>query len=248
MNIMKICNVNVEINTEYKLVNHGGFWCQVTCTENMMKDICDLQRAIKDIIEIFDKNQWFTKLPDYVVVLYSEGNPICLHDDVRIGLHRTDFVFRQDVYQFTHEFTHRCLEQKIPKTYLWFEESICMLITDVCMELLYEKYWKSEPELAKGIKNFQINNFSYNLPVIFECWLKEASDDKCREVQNTISRYLDQFIFGNIHILKDIQKLPAAECKNFSEYLKTWNKYLNAERITLAEAFANVYTMLYQKV
>lgn len=169
-----------------------------------------------------------------------------LDDKTQIGLHRTECSYQQDVFQFAHEFTHRCLWGKIPKEYLWFEESMCMLMTYITMNLLYEKYIDEKAERALAIKSFQMANYTNCIPEIRENMLLNPDSDICRTIQYTITRCTEQFVYKDLNILADVKKMPNQKYSNFLEYVYHWEEMVGCERTSLATIVRNVYTMLYR--
>lgn len=216
-------NVFIFIDTEQKLVPiSSNEWLHEKHDGTFFGNMEQLKQAIQDVIRIVQQNKWFGELEDCIRLYYSEGNPVCLRGDATIGLHRIEQSYEQDLYQFAHEFSHRCLRDKIPDEYLWFEETLCNLIGYIVMEKLYMMNVHENPQKAYKIKWFQMTNYSNIVPVIIPEVLKCPSEDLCRQVQVTLTRYLEAFILSNNEMLCDLQKLPKETCINFIEYLRMW--------------------------
>ncbi len=248
MEKIRVGNVFVFINTEQKLTsNSSSRWFVEPHNGAFFENMDQLKQAINDVINTIEENKWFGRLDDCIQICYSEENPVCLKDDIRIGLHRSGTKYEQDTYQFAHEFTHRWLNGKIPNQYKWFEETICNLISYIVMEKLYMKNVFANSHLAYALKYYQMTNYKDVVPSIMPVVLENPSGSECRKIQDTITRYLEPFIVSNNEILCDLQKLPNDSGINFVEYLKLWNKKISEYRvaeITLPNLIEKIYLQL----
>lgn len=247
---VRVGNVFIFIDTEQKLVPiSSNGWLHEKHDGTFFDNMEQLKQAIQDVVRIVQQNKWFGELEDCIRLYYCEGNPVCLSGDAEIGLHRIAQTYEQDVYQFAHEFAHRCLRDKIPDEYLWFEETLCNLIGYIVMEKLYRMNVLENPQKAYEVKLFQMANYSDVVPVIIPEVLKFPSETPCRQVQVTLTRYLESFILSNNELLCDLQKLPKETCANFIEYLRMWKMNILEVRdakITIPDLMEKLYLRMIQ--